>query len=284
MTPSSSARRAVSRTVLRVVICAARGYSSSTTSATSAKRECCVCSGCTNHSISACVNSRTRNSPALGEISLRKELPICATPNGSFPPLNASSRAKLTKMPCAVSGRKKPGTFPAGPIVVANMRLNAYGAPSKPPVSGLRASHRTSACRISSTSSSSNRSRSASASSRAAASPATAGQPSSAAAPAADSTAVSSGWPFAPLSFFARFLRAARTNGCGLSSMSAERWSPRRWSARKHSPVASSFTRMSANLSTCPDALSTGAGVSAEHSSSSRPSATTKCSRHSAVR
>ena len=45
-------------------------------------------------------------SPALGEISLRKALPICAAANGSFPPLNSNSLLKLTNIPCAVSGRR----------------------------------------------------------------------------------------------------------------------------------------------------------------------------------
>ena len=38
-------------------------------------------------SISACVNSRTRSSPARGEISLRYDCPICAAANGNLPPL-----------------------------------------------------------------------------------------------------------------------------------------------------------------------------------------------------
>jgi len=39
--------------------------------------------GLTNHSISACVNSRCRVNPARGAISFRKALPTCATPNGT---------------------------------------------------------------------------------------------------------------------------------------------------------------------------------------------------------
>jgi len=46
-------------------------------------------------------------SPDRGEISLRNEFPICAAANGSRPWLNSSRRLKFTKIPCAVSGRKK---------------------------------------------------------------------------------------------------------------------------------------------------------------------------------
>jgi len=44
--------------------------------------------------------------PDLGEISLRKALPICAAANGNFSWLKSYRRLKLTNMPCAVSGRK----------------------------------------------------------------------------------------------------------------------------------------------------------------------------------
>ena len=39
-----------------------------------------------------------------GVISLRKLLPICATPNGGFTRIDEMTFLKLTKMPCAVSG------------------------------------------------------------------------------------------------------------------------------------------------------------------------------------
>ena len=40
-------------------------------------------------------------------ISLRKLLPICAIPNGGFTRIDDVTFLKLTKMPCAVSGRRK---------------------------------------------------------------------------------------------------------------------------------------------------------------------------------
>ena len=60
-----------------------------------------------------------------GVISLRKLLPICAMPNGGFTRIDSVTFLKLTKMPCAVSGRRnaaEPSSF-TGPIDVSNMRL-----------------------------------------------------------------------------------------------------------------------------------------------------------------
>ena len=41
-----------------------------------------------------------------GVISLRKDLPTCAIPNGGFLRANWSVVLKSRKMPCAVSGRR----------------------------------------------------------------------------------------------------------------------------------------------------------------------------------
>jgi len=41
-----------------------------------------------------------------GVISLRKLLPTCAMPNGTFSRVESSTFLKLTKMPWAVSGRR----------------------------------------------------------------------------------------------------------------------------------------------------------------------------------
>ncbi len=49
----------------------------------------------------------TRMSPDLGEISFLKAFPIWAEAKGSLPALNSNKRLKLTKIPWAVSGRKK---------------------------------------------------------------------------------------------------------------------------------------------------------------------------------
>ena len=62
-----------------------------------------------------------------GVISLRKLLPTWAMPNGGFLRDVCSTLAKLTNMPCAVSGRRytsapAPST---GPAWVLNIRLNA---------------------------------------------------------------------------------------------------------------------------------------------------------------
>src|SRR4029079_19286815 len=63
-------------------------------------------SGGTKYSISICSNSRVRKMKLPGVISLRKLLPICAIPNGGFLRDVVSTFLKLTKMPCAVSGRR----------------------------------------------------------------------------------------------------------------------------------------------------------------------------------
>ena len=63
-------------------------------------------SGGTKYSISICSNSRVRKTKLPGVISLRNDLPICAMPNGGFLRVVVWTFAKLTKMPCAVSGRR----------------------------------------------------------------------------------------------------------------------------------------------------------------------------------
>ncbi len=67
---------------------------------------CCASSGGTKNSISICSNSRVRNTKLPGVISLRNDLPTWAMPNGGFLRLVCSTLAKLTNMPCAVSGRR----------------------------------------------------------------------------------------------------------------------------------------------------------------------------------
>ncbi len=62
--------------------------------------------GGTKYSISICSNSRVRKRKFPGVISLRKLLPICAIPNGGFTRSDEVTFLKLTKMPCAVSGRR----------------------------------------------------------------------------------------------------------------------------------------------------------------------------------
>ena len=62
--------------------------------------------GSTKYSISICSNSRVRKMKLPGVISLRKLLPVCAMPNGGFLRAVVSTFLKLTKMPCAVSGRR----------------------------------------------------------------------------------------------------------------------------------------------------------------------------------
>ena len=63
-------------------------------------------SGGTKYSISICSNSRVRKMKLPGVISLRKLLPTWAIPKGGFFRLVCSTLAKLTNMPCAVSGRR----------------------------------------------------------------------------------------------------------------------------------------------------------------------------------
>ena len=67
-----------------------------------------------------------------GVISLRNDLPIWAMPNGGFLRLARCTVAKLTNMPCAVSGRNHT-TFSSasiGPAWVLNIRLKLRGSPS----------------------------------------------------------------------------------------------------------------------------------------------------------
>ena len=84
--------------------------------------------GLTKYSISICSNSRVRNVKLPGVISLRNALPICATPNGSLRRMVSSTLPKLTKIPCAVSGRRYARPLPSpvstAPTVVRNIRLN----------------------------------------------------------------------------------------------------------------------------------------------------------------
>ena len=62
--------------------------------------------GWQNNSISICSNSRERKMKLRGVTSLRKLLPICAMPNGTFTRVVSTTFLKLRKMPCAVSGRR----------------------------------------------------------------------------------------------------------------------------------------------------------------------------------
>ena len=62
--------------------------------------------GSTKNSISICSNSRVRKMKLPGVISLRNDLPIWPMPNGGFLRDAVTTLAKLTKMPCAVSGRR----------------------------------------------------------------------------------------------------------------------------------------------------------------------------------
>ena len=62
--------------------------------------------GGTKNSISICSNSRVRKIQFCGVISLRKDLPTWAMPNGGFLRVVCRTLAKLTNMPCAVSGRR----------------------------------------------------------------------------------------------------------------------------------------------------------------------------------
>ena len=60
-----------------------------------------------------------------GVISLRNDLPICAIPNGGFLRVVVCTFLKLTKMPCAVSGRRyaTDASSSTGPTYVLNIRL-----------------------------------------------------------------------------------------------------------------------------------------------------------------
>ena len=82
-------------------------------------------SGGTKNSISICSNSRVRKMKLPGVISLRNDLPICAMPNGGFLRVVVCTFLKLTKMPCAVSGRRyaTDASSSTGPTCVLNIRL-----------------------------------------------------------------------------------------------------------------------------------------------------------------
>ena len=71
-----------------------------------------------------------------GVISLRKLLPIWAMPKGIRTRVLSRTFLKLTKMPWAVSGRRKAASSspPRAPTIVLNMRLNSRGAVSVPSV------------------------------------------------------------------------------------------------------------------------------------------------------
>ncbi len=65
-----------------------------------------------------------------GVISLRKLLPIWAIPNGGFTRIDEVTFLKLTKIPCAVSGRRnaREASSRTGPTNVSNIRLNSRGS------------------------------------------------------------------------------------------------------------------------------------------------------------
>ena len=90
--------------------------------------------------ISICSNSRVRKIQFCGVISLRNDLPTWAMPNGGFLRVVCSTLAKLTNIPCAVSGRRY-ATAPAsstGPAWVLNIRLN-WRASVNVPCAAVRA-------------------------------------------------------------------------------------------------------------------------------------------------
>ena len=62
--------------------------------------------GMQKNSSSICSNSRMRKMKLPGVISFRKLLPTWHTPNGSLRRVVRATFGKLTKMPCAVSGRR----------------------------------------------------------------------------------------------------------------------------------------------------------------------------------
>ena len=62
--------------------------------------------GFTKNCISSCSNSRMRKMNWRATISLRKALPVCAMPKGSFMRALFCTFRKFTKMPWAVSGRR----------------------------------------------------------------------------------------------------------------------------------------------------------------------------------
>ena len=67
----------------------------------------------------------------LGDISLRKLLPTCATPIGSLPRIVLKRRGKSTNIDWHVSGRRYAAS-PSGPIPTWNIMLNLRTRPSSP--------------------------------------------------------------------------------------------------------------------------------------------------------
>jgi hypothetical protein len=65
-----------------------------------------------------------------GVISLRKDLPCWAIPNGTFLRLVDCTIWKSTNIPCAVSGRRYAtlASSSTGPRCVLNIRLNCRGS------------------------------------------------------------------------------------------------------------------------------------------------------------
>ena len=92
--------------------------------------------GWQKNSISICSNSRERKVKFRGVISLRKLLPTWAMPKGIRTRVLSSTFLKLTKMPWAVSGRRKAASSspPSAPTIVLNIRLNSRGSVSVPSV------------------------------------------------------------------------------------------------------------------------------------------------------
>ena len=98
------------------------------------------------YSISICSNSRVRKMKLPGVISLRNALPICPIPNGGFLRAAVTTLRKFTKMPWAVSGRRKclPSSLSTGPRKVFIRPENCCGSVHLPswPVSGSLTSAR----------------------------------------------------------------------------------------------------------------------------------------------
>ena len=69
-----------------------------------------------------------------GVISLRKDRPICAIPNGSLRRIEVATLSNWTNIACAVSGRRYAidDDSATGPTCVANMRLNWRASVSVP--------------------------------------------------------------------------------------------------------------------------------------------------------
>src|SRR5579884_2030982 len=83
--------------------------------------------GGTKYSSSICSNSRVRNTKLPGVISLRKDLPTWAMPNGGRLRVVWTTLRKFTNMPWAVSGRRyaTDDSSSTGPTKVLNIMLNA---------------------------------------------------------------------------------------------------------------------------------------------------------------